>query len=166
MIAHMSAKCAALLVLCAALAFCAGGCATAGIAAAGTAAGIASAISTGGDVYRLGKLDSADEIPYDQWIAACRSAAATLHYTVIKESDKGKGVWVCILRDARRSRVDLTVDRRTESFCLTRIDVGVFGSEPTARLILATIRRRAGIATATQPATHSSDEIPEEDRRR
>jgi hypothetical protein len=147
----MIAKCALLLVVGAALASCAGGCAEVSIAAVGTTAGIAaSAISTGGDVYRLGKLDTADEIHYDQWVAACRAGAGDLHYTVERESDKGYGKWLIVLRDDRRSRVDIHVDRRTETLCLTHIDVGLLGSEPTARLILTAIRRRAGAAAATR----------------
>jgi hypothetical protein len=154
----MMARCVVLVVVCAGLACCAAGCVA---AAAGTVPAIATALETGADVYRLGKLDSADEVRYERWVAACRSGIAGLHYHVEKEADKGKGRWMCIMRDDRRSRVDITVDRRTEAFCLTRIDVGVFGSEPTARLILATIRRRAGISAASQPTSHSSDEIPE-----
>ena len=122
-----------------------GGCATATVAAAGSAVGLAaSAISTGGDIYRLGKLDAADEARYHEWIAACRAAVSKqLHYRVEKDWDYGNGRWICTVRDARRTRVVITVERRTETVCLTRVDVGVLGSEPTARLILATIRQQA-----------------------
>ena len=135
-----------------------GGCATATVAAAGTAMGLAaSAISTGGDIYRLGKLDAADEARYDRWIVACRAAAARLHYRVEKDLDKGKGHWICIMRDDRQTRVIVTVERRTETVCLTRVDVGLLGSEPTARLILASIRRQANPAS-TQPQPRSGAE--------
>lgn len=164
MIPGMIVKCSVVVVAGVLLACCSGGCASASIAAAGGISGIATAISTGGDVYRLGKLDSADQMCYDLWVAACRSAVADLHYNVEKQADKGKGVWMCTMRDDRRSRVDITVDRRTEMICLTRIDVGVFGSEPTARLILSSIRRRARPADATQPSAPNSDEILEKGR--
>jgi hypothetical protein len=162
MIANRTTPLAAILGV-AALACGAGGCATASVAAVGTMAVIAaSAISTGGDIYRLGKLDAADESRYDAWLAACRAAIADLHYTVEKESDKGDGLWICILRDDRRSRVDVTVERRTETICLTRVDVGVFGSEPTARLILTAIRRRAGHLTTTGQKTLNTEPAPHE----
>jgi hypothetical protein len=151
------------ILLSVSLPFIAAGCAAASVAVAGQ---IASAVSAGGDVYHLGKLDSADEVRYDHWLAACRAGAADLHFRVVKERDKGNGRWNCILTDDRHWRVDITVDRRTETMCQTRIDVGFFGSEPMARLVLAAIRRRAGNLPATTPATSqsshlSSDEIPE-----
>ena len=137
------------------------GCATATVAAAGTVAGIAAtAISTGGEIYRLGKLDAADEVRYERWITACREAVRDLHYTPEKDLDKGNGSWICIVRDDRRSRVDITVERRTEMICLTNIDVGFFGSEPTARLILAAARRRAANPATTRPTTLSTERVP------
>jgi len=119
----------------------AGGCATAAVASAGTMVGLAaSAVSTGADAYRLGKLDSADEARYAEWVAAVHAAAAELHLKLEKESDDGKGVYRCTLRDDRGSKIKLGVERRTETLCRTRIDVGWFGSEPTARLLLWRIR--------------------------
>ena len=121
-----------------------GGCATATVAAAGTAVGLAaSAISTGADVYRLGKLDAADEVRYDHWLAACRASVGKggLSYHVEKEADDGDGHWTCVMRDDREKRVILSVERRTATVCQTRVDIGLLGSEPSARLILATIRR-------------------------
>jgi hypothetical protein len=106
----------------------AGGCATAAVATAGTLAGIAaSAVSTGADVYRMGKLDSADEARFDDWIAAARAAAADLNLKVQKWSDNGKGEWRCTLADDRNATISIYVDRRTETLCRTRIDVGIFG---------------------------------------
>jgi hypothetical protein len=139
------------------------GCATAAVATAGTMAGIAaSAISTGSDVYRLGKLDSADEVRYAQWITATRQATDDLGFTIELENDNGKGNWRCTIADDRKSRIRIYIDRRTETLCRTRIDVGIFGSEPTARLLLARIRdnapmpppkaHRRSTTTSTSPA--------------
>ena len=133
------------LILCficaATAAVCAGGCTTAAVVSAGTVAGIAaSAVSTGAEVYRLGKLDSADEARFDEWIDAVRIAADDLHLQIAKESNKRKGEWRCTLVDERKSKIKVTVQRRTETLCRTRIDVGWFGSEPTARLLLAQVR--------------------------
>jgi hypothetical protein len=137
-----------------------GGCTTAAVATAGTVAGIAaSAVSTGADVYRMGKLDSADEARFDQWIAAAHAAAADLHLTIRKQADSGKGEWRCTLADDRKSTIGIYVERRTETLLRTRIDVGVFGSEPTARLILTRMRvhaERANAKAGNAPATAPS----------
>jgi hypothetical protein len=125
------------------LAVCAGGCATAAVVSAGTMVGLAaSAVSTGADVYRMGKLDAADEARFDEWVAAVRAAAAELDLKLAKETNDGKGVWRCTLTDERNSKVRVSVERRTRALCRTRIDVGWFGSESTARLILARVRVR------------------------
>ena len=120
---------------------CAGGCTTAAVVSAGTVAGLAaSAVSTGAEVYSLGKLDSANEARFDEWIGAVRAAATDLHLKIAKESDKRKGEWRCTLVDERKAKIKVFVQRRTETLCRTRIDVGWFGSEPTARLLLARVR--------------------------
>jgi len=122
----------------------AGGCATATVASAGAMVGLAaSAVSTGADVYQMGKLSSADQARFDDWIADIRAAADDLHLKVVKESlNNEKGEWRCTLADDQKAKIKVFVQRRTETLCRTKIDVGLFGSEPTARLILARIRFR------------------------
>jgi hypothetical protein len=122
----------------------AGGCATATVASAGAMVGLAaSAVSTGADVYQMGKLSSADQARFDDWIADIRAAADDLHLKVLKESlNNEKGEWRCTLADDQKAKIKVFVQRRTETLCRTKIDVGLFGSEPTARLILARIRFR------------------------
>lgn len=131
------------LVVAATAAACAGGCATATVASAGAIVGLAaSAVSTGADVYQMGKLSSADEAYFDEWIAAVRAAAEDLRLTVVTESlDNDKGEWRCTLADDRKGRIKVFVQRRTETLCRTRVDVGWFGSEPTARLFIARVRQ-------------------------
>jgi hypothetical protein len=156
---------AAVLAIATAASLGGGGCTTAAVATAGTVAGIAaSAVSTGADAYRMGKLDSADQVRYDDWIAAARAAADDLDLKVQRWSDDGKGVWRGTLADDRASTVSITVERRTDTLCRTRIDVGVFGSEPTARLILTRMRVHAELTHAksgNEPTTAPSTQRAE-----
>ena len=73
-------------------------------------------------------------------------------------ADDGKGVWLCTLEDDRKAAISVAVERRTETLCRTRIDVGVFGSEPTARLIL--IRMRSVHASPTGTKTGNDPTTP------
>jgi hypothetical protein len=122
----------------------ASGCATATVASAGAMVGLAaSAVSTGADVYQMGKLSSADQARFDDWITDIRAAADDLHLKLVKESlNNEKSEWRCTLADDQKAKIKVFVQRRTETLCRTKIDVGLFGSEPTARLILARIRFR------------------------
>lgn len=158
--------CCALAFACAAV-ISAGGCTTAAVATAGTVAGIAaSAVSTGADAYRMGKLDSADQVRFEQWIASARAAAVDLDLNVVKWTDNGKGEWWCTLADERRSMIGISIERRTAALCRTRIDVGLFGSEPTARLILNRMRfhaepvpAKSRNASTTAPSTEKAPQL-------
>ena len=131
-----------LLFVCAALTFGAGGCATASIATASTLAGIAATgISTGADVYRMGKLDSADLGTFEQWTSATRAAAGDLGLKIERDETYGEGKWRCYLADDHQTHSRVYIERRTPKLCRIRVDVGVLGSEPTARLLLARIRQ-------------------------
>jgi hypothetical protein len=128
------------------------GCAEATIASAGALMGIAaSAVSTGADVYRLGKLDAADMVGFEEQIAAIRVAADDLGFKIEREERPEAGRWRCTVVDDRNSRIRVRVESRTEKLTRTRIDVGVLGSEPTARLLVSRIRIH--IEPATRPAT-------------
>jgi hypothetical protein len=138
---------------------CAPGCATATIASAGAMAGLAAtAVATGSDVYRMGKLDAAEMTSVAEWIAAARAAADELRLAPKKQSGDQTRRWHCTLIDDRGSKIKITVERRTETMCRARIDVGLFGSEPTARLLLARIRFHLGLMdAAAPPATLPAD---------
>src|SRR5665213_842876 len=112
-------------------------------AAAALLAGGWAAVSTGHDVYSLGKLDTAEVANIRAVIAAARDAADELGLLPDpKSKDKydgcsakvsfvdDKGAWLCV-----------RVDRRTATLALIQIDVGFFGSQSTARLFLARMRR-------------------------
>jgi len=121
-----------------------GGCAEAGIATAGAMVGLAAgSINTGADVYGMGKLDATDMVAFEEQVAAVRAAAEDLELTLEKDEVYEPGRWRCTLADDRETRVRIYLDRRTSRLCRTRVDVGVFGSKPTARLILLRIRTHA-----------------------
>ena len=144
-----------LLVLgCASLAL-AGGCAGATIASAGAFAGLAAtSVSTGADVYSMGKLDSVHLATLDEEIAAVQQAARDLALTIEQQELYQPGRWRCTIADDRSSRFRVYVERRTQRLCRTRIDVGVLGSEPTARLFLTRLRMAIhGPAASTAPSS-------------
>jgi len=125
------------------LALLATGCAEATIAGVGAMAGLAATgVSTGADVYRMGKLDAVDMVAFDDQIAAVRKAADELKLTIDKQElyDEATGRWRAIIADDRDSRFRVYLERRTANMCRTRIDVGMFGSESTARLFMARVR--------------------------
>lgn len=135
----------------------AGGClATLPLETIGTLAGItASAVSTGGDVYKLGKLDTAEMCRLVDATEAVRNAADDLSLHLRRDTVRDDGVAEFFLVDDHDQQIDVHVNPRTESLMLLRIDVGLFGSEVTARLILARIR--AHLPTPMPPAVEKPE---------
>jgi hypothetical protein len=129
-------------IACVALLLCAGGCAEATIATAATVAGIAATgVSTGADVYRMGKLNSVDMTSFEELRDSVRKSAVDLQLTLVSQEDYEPGKWRCRLEDDEKTPMRVYIEKRTGKLCRTRIDVGVFGSEPTARLLLARMRQ-------------------------
>jgi hypothetical protein len=130
-----------------------GGCAAVPLAMIGTALGVVgSAASVGGTVFSQGKLDSAELATADQWAAAVRAAAAELCMSVAETPPTAvDGTRTFTLTDDHKSAVDVRVEPRTRTMVRSRVDVGLFGSEPTARLILARIRHQAGTPEEAAP---------------
>ena len=119
------------------------GCAGAALVTLATVADITSGVvSTGADVYKMGKLNSADIARYEECLVAVREAARDMHLkTVEDERHDGKhDIWDFTFRDELNSEIDVSVERRTAALVRIRIDVGLFGSEPTAKLFMARIR--------------------------
>jgi hypothetical protein len=120
------------------------GCAALPLATVGVMADIAGvAVSSGPTVYHAGKLDiafMADDISVRR---AVRAAAVDLDLHVTRDQshdgNQDKGTWDFRLRDDRQTDIDVTVEQRTPNLCWCRVDVGLFGSEPMARLIMARI---------------------------
>jgi hypothetical protein len=141
------------------------GCATASIAAVGTVAGFASdAITTGSSVYRLGKLDSVDLATIDQMETAVRAMAKELKLSIIEEEKSEDGEWYFKLKDDEDATIEITLHSRTEIMCKSRVNVGWFGSEPTARLILQRVRDRLPLPPEVRPPATSRPAWPEDPR--
>ena len=145
------------IICCAvAVALLAGGCAAVPVAAVGTIAGAAaSAVSTGSEIYKLGKLDTADMARQADAIRAARLAAADLGLTFKKEEPRKGGATRLEFTDAKGASLKVLVEPRTPVLVHLRIDVGWFGSEPVARLFLARLRTHLPppAVPTTAPAT-------------
>lgn len=129
------------------------GCAALPLAALGTVIGVgASAVSTGASVYSLGKLNSAELASADQVRHAVEAAAAELDLRPRPGGgfDASGITYTDHWSDAFGSKIDVTIQERSARLTRLRIDVGVFGNEPTARLFLARVRNHLPIAT-TRP---------------
>ena len=120
------------------------GCITASLATIGTVLGaVGSAASAGSEVYSLGKLDVSVMATFDECRAAVTQAATDLqlHVKEAKNKDKPpKDVSEIELEDDLKSTISVRVERRTGRMCRCRVDVGLFGSEPTAKLLMHRIR--------------------------
>jgi Protein of unknown function (DUF3568) len=126
------------------------GCAAASLATLGTVAGLgATAVGTGANVYSLGKLDSAEMHGADTTWAAVNDAARDLSLTPVFATVDGPK-WFVRYTDARHDTIEFTLDARTDTLTRVRIDVGLFGDEPTARLLLQRVRARLPAPT-TRP---------------
>jgi hypothetical protein len=121
-----------------------GGCASLTLATLGTLAGAAgSAVSTGHEVYSLGKLDAAELARLDQAVLATHQAADELGLTFKpnpREHQKDSSIVQLPFVDDKGSRLTVRIDRRAEQFVLVRVDVGWFGSQVTAELFLTRLR--------------------------
>jgi hypothetical protein len=136
-----------------------GGCAAIPLATLGTVAGIStSALSTGREIFTLGKLDTAEMAGYPEAVVAARRAAAEL-YLRPKGAEKLKD-WTAelLFADEKGAKVEVDVERRTEMLVRIRIDVGLFGSEVTARLFLARLRLYLPPVKSPQPQIPASTE--------
>jgi hypothetical protein len=125
------------------------GCITGSLVTIGTVLGaLGTAASTGSDVYKLGKLDAVLNRPAADCHRAVLASAGDLGLSVIvdDQTDLQFEVWEMTLHDERNSPVGIHIERRTGKMCRCRVDVGFFGSEPTARLMMERIRANLGIS--------------------
>jgi hypothetical protein len=128
------------LLLCGTLA---AGCAAIPLATLGTIAGAAgSAVSTGRDVYSLGKLDTAEMATLAEVAQATRAARVELGLkTDPKPRHSSKaGILRMAFLDDKCDRIAVRLERCAPRLVLIRVDVGWFGSETVARLFLARLR--------------------------
>lgn len=115
------------------------GCITASILTLGSVLGaLGSAASTGSSVYKLGKLDTAVMASYDDTRSAVRAAASDLRLKACVDGpqDHLKTFWFIALCDRKHTETDVIIERRAQELCRLRVDVGIFGDEPTARLVM------------------------------
>ena len=134
-----------------------GGCAAAGLATLGVAADItASAVTTGQVVFALGKLDTAEMADYGQIIAATRLGASDLGLVLKNEADDKKNATITLgYMDEKNSPIWITLDRRADRLVRVSVNVGLFGSEVTAQLLLSRIREHMP-HPATAPSAPST----------
>jgi hypothetical protein len=130
------------------------GCITASIATVGAVLDAASsAVTTGSDVYQLGKLNGAVMGSYVECCNAVRLAAADLRLHIIRDYKTGKrgDIGKFRLQDDLKNVTDIVIERRAERLCLCEVNVGFFGSEPTASLIMDRIRQHLPTTPTTRP---------------
>ena len=141
------------------------GCAAATVATAGSVAGLAATVvSTGADVYHLGKLDSVEMARQEEMISAVRLMATDLHMAISREKRPNKNEWTARLTDDQGMTVDVTIDQRTETMSRCRINVGLFGSEPTARVMLLRLREHLPIPPQVRLRATTEPAWPEDPR--
>jgi hypothetical protein len=137
------------------------GCAAIPVATAGTLASIAATgVSTGSDLYKMGKLDTAELARVDEFVAAAHRAAYDLRLARTGYTTS-PGITTIWFKDDRGANVKVIVERRTETLTRCRIDVGLYGSEVTARLFLARLRAHLPpppLGPTTRPVGVHSDE--------
>lgn len=148
-----------------ALALFCGGCELIPLATLGAVFDIAGATAqVGPAIYHQGKLDIAFMARYADVQNAVRSAAADLRLHVLRDGQAGKAdnVWNFQLQDDLKSNISVTIERRSPMLCRCRVNVGYFGSEPTARLVMKRIVSHlpSTHSAASQPSTAASDASP------
>lgn len=122
-----------------------GGCGILSLATLGTVASAAApAVSAGQELYSMGKLDTAEMQRANDVALAARKAALDLGLRR-RPNPNERGVRDLSLQelefvDQKGNSFKVTIDRRAERLVLLRIDVGLFGSQPAARLFLTRIR--------------------------
>jgi len=143
--------------LCAAILPACGGCALFPLATLGALFDIAgTAVSTGTTeayLYSAGHLDTAFRADAGDCRRAVRRAAADLQLQILYDRKRsgGRQRWDIELQDDRKSKIVVTVERRSAMLCWCRVDVGLFGSESTAKLVFQLIQSHLPPAT-TQPS--------------
>jgi hypothetical protein len=144
------------------LALLCGGCVTASLATLGTVLGaVGAAASTGADVYHAGKLEAALLCSGEECHRAVLLAEADLglHFKIDHRTDTPTQVWEMTIVDDLKSPVGVRIQSRTKTLCLCRVDVGLFGSEATARLLMERIRVHLPVHPSTTAATTAASTL-------
>jgi hypothetical protein len=120
--------------------------------------GCAAAAGVGGDVAEslaektasivdIGKVESYQPVPIDVAIERVRMAAAELGLKLEKE-DKHPDQLKLTYQDGRKLKIVVTVVRRTDKVTELHTDVGLFGVEGMAKLVMRQILRNLPGASA------------------
>ena len=116
------------------------GCELIPLATLGTVLGIAgTAVSTAPEVYQAGKLDTAFMADGDKCHVAVVRAAEDLKLHLVRSRPLCGGKWDFQLQDDFKSKIEITLQKRSPELCRCRVNVGLFGSRPTAELIMRRI---------------------------
>jgi hypothetical protein len=126
---------ASLLLLLAACSGCTAGLTVATAASAAALAG--ETLDTGNAVYSMGKLDSAERARLPECLDCIHAASIDLGLDAMTEKTLSDGRMRLAFKDKRHKVTDVWLDPRSPTMTLVRIDVGWFGSQPTARLFLS-----------------------------
>lgn len=132
----------------------AGGCV--GISVGDILGAAGSVVGTGKEVFSLGKLNSAQMASLPQTVDAARQAAQDLRLTCKSEAREDDQTTHLEFADDKCCTVTVTVEPRTVNLVRIQIDVGIFGSEPTARLFLARVRAHLPGGASPIPRTDDS----------
>jgi hypothetical protein len=97
----------------------------------------ASAASQGSAVYKRGKLQASWMGQFDMVVAAGEAAGSDLGLLMRSTNgDVAEGEWETVFYTYDGKRIEIRTTRRTPQLIEFQIDVGWFGSESTARLLL------------------------------
>ncbi|MEM7625827.1 MAG: DUF3568 family protein [Planctomycetota bacterium] len=97
----------------------------------------ASAASSGAAVFKQGKLNASWMGPFDHVVAAGEVAAGELGLTIRSTTgDPVEGRWKTVLLTEDGEKIVIKIARKTPQLTEFQIDVGLSGSEATARLLL------------------------------
>lgn len=97
----------------------------------------ASAASQGSAVYKQGKLNVSWMGSFDRVVAAGEAAGSDLGLIIMStEGDAAEGTWETVLSTRDGDKIVVRTTRKTRKLIQFQIDVGWFGSESTARLLL------------------------------
>jgi hypothetical protein len=132
-----------------------GGCQLIPLATLGAVFDIAgTAVPIGTGVYSAGHLDTAFRADAGDCRRAVRQAAADLQLQIMhyRRISGDRQRWEFEIQDDLKSKMEITVERRSPMLCWCRVDVGLFGSESTAKLLAQLIQSHLPPAT-TQPST-------------
>ena len=116
----------------------------------------ATAATSGAAVFKRGKLDASWMGPFDHVVAAGEVAASELGMQIRSTSgDPAKGYWKTVMVTADGDKITVRTYRKTHRLTEFQIDVGLSGSESTARLVL----KRMAVAINLDASADGSGQV-------